>query len=169
MDHSELLRSARVRAGLTVAELARRSGTSRTTLSAYENGRKAPTATTLLRILGAAGFDLTIEPSITFHEVPAYQGRTITVPDRLPQHSGLGRVALPVSVFWSGDQQDYDLTDPVDRKIAYEAVMTNGSAKDILAFIDADMLLEVFDDMYLPPATRAAWQPVVDTARGTSR
>lgn len=49
-----LLRAARLDAGLTQAELARRAGTSRSRLSAYECGRVAPTADTLERILTAA-------------------------------------------------------------------------------------------------------------------
>lgn len=38
--------------------LARRAGTSHSTLAAYESGTKAPRLTTLLRLLHAAGFDL---------------------------------------------------------------------------------------------------------------
>ncbi len=62
MDASREIREARRRAGLTQAELARRSGTSQATLSAYENGRKEPSVSTLTRILGAAGAQLTVEP-----------------------------------------------------------------------------------------------------------
>ena len=54
---------ARRRAGLTQAELAARSGTSQATLSAYEHGRKRPSAETLDRILHAAGVRLATEPA----------------------------------------------------------------------------------------------------------
>ena len=46
MEPGGLLERARASAGLTQDELARRAGTSRTTLSAYENGRKSPTIAT---------------------------------------------------------------------------------------------------------------------------
>lgn len=56
MDASTLLISARAQAGLTLRELAELAGTSHSTLSAYETGRKSPNIATLNRILGAAGF-----------------------------------------------------------------------------------------------------------------
>jgi transcriptional regulator with XRE-family HTH domain len=63
---STLLHRARARAGLSLRELARRAGTSHSTLSAYETGRKVPTVETLDRILRAAGFvaDVDLEPDV---------------------------------------------------------------------------------------------------------
>lgn len=54
----DLLRLARVKAGLTQAVLAQRAGVAQTLISAYENGRRQPTLPTLMRLLEAAGFDL---------------------------------------------------------------------------------------------------------------
>ncbi len=54
------LQTARLRAGLSLRELAARAGTSHATLLAYEQGRKAPSITTFLRILEAAGFGVEI-------------------------------------------------------------------------------------------------------------
>ena len=62
MDIGPSIRGARTRARLTQAELARRSGTSQATLSAYETGRKKPSVATLSRILEAAGAELTVRP-----------------------------------------------------------------------------------------------------------
>ena len=53
-----LLRLARVKAGLTQGELAERAGVAQSLISAYENGRRQPTVPTLSRLLEAAGFDL---------------------------------------------------------------------------------------------------------------
>lgn len=50
------LRRAREAAGLTLRELAERSGTSHSTLAAYESGRVVPRVDTLDRILRAAGY-----------------------------------------------------------------------------------------------------------------
>src|SRR5438046_6784160 len=55
MEPGGLLEHARASAGLTQDELARRAGTSRPTLSAYENGRKSPTVATFARLLSEAG------------------------------------------------------------------------------------------------------------------
>jgi len=54
----DLLRLARVKAGLTQAVLAQRAGVAQALISAYENGRRQPTLPTLMRLLEAAGFDL---------------------------------------------------------------------------------------------------------------
>jgi len=61
MVASSLLRSARLRAGLTLRALAMRAGTSHSTLAAYEAGRVVPSVDTLDRILRAAGFSITAE------------------------------------------------------------------------------------------------------------
>lgn len=61
MDVGPTIREARLRASLTQAELAERSGTSQATLSAYEGGHKTPSAETLDRVLAAAGVRLAIE------------------------------------------------------------------------------------------------------------
>ncbi len=58
MDAATTLRRARATAGLSLRELAQKAGTSHSTLAAYEGGRKVPTADTLARVVGAAGFDL---------------------------------------------------------------------------------------------------------------
>jgi predicted nucleotidyltransferase len=52
---AKLIREARQAAGLTQAELARRSRTSQSAVAAYESAAKVPTAGTLDRLLHAAG------------------------------------------------------------------------------------------------------------------
>ncbi len=71
MDVGNEIRRARARAGMTQADLARRSRTSQSALSAYETGAKDPSAGTLSRILGAAGSELTVRPG------PFANGRTL--------------------------------------------------------------------------------------------
>ena len=51
MDRRSLLEAARVARGLTQDAVARRSGTSQLTLSAYERGAKSPTLAVAVRIL----------------------------------------------------------------------------------------------------------------------
>ncbi len=64
MDIPLALRQARLRARLSQAELARRTGTSQATISAYERGRKQPSVETLDRLLAAAGARLTVVPGV---------------------------------------------------------------------------------------------------------
>ena len=61
MQAAILIRRARARAGLSLRELARRAGTSHSTLSAYETGRKVPSVETLDRVIRAAGFHADVE------------------------------------------------------------------------------------------------------------
>ncbi|MCR9278334.1 MAG: helix-turn-helix domain-containing protein [Pseudomonadaceae bacterium] len=63
---ADSLRETRLAAGLTLRALAVRAGTSHATISAYEGGRKVPSAETWLRLLDACGFgvDLTLRPRI---------------------------------------------------------------------------------------------------------
>ncbi len=60
MRGSTLIASARRRAGLTQAQLARRAGTSQPVISAYEHGRRDPGIETLRRLIGATGAELTL-------------------------------------------------------------------------------------------------------------
>ena len=50
-----MIRTARTRAGLTQAELARRAGMARSVVNAYEHGTREPGADTLVRLIEAAG------------------------------------------------------------------------------------------------------------------
>ncbi|MGH3566862.1 MAG: helix-turn-helix transcriptional regulator [Pseudonocardia sp.] len=68
-----MLAQARQRAGISQDELAKRAGTSRPTLSAYEHGHRSPTLRTASRILAAAGFELTACAS-GVHRAPHPEG-----------------------------------------------------------------------------------------------
>jgi transcriptional regulator with XRE-family HTH domain len=69
----DLLLRARRDTGLTQAQLARRSGVSQSVLSAYERGRRQPSAAALVRILEAAGFSLQLRR----HVDPSRAGRLL--------------------------------------------------------------------------------------------
>lgn len=58
MKGGELIREARLRAGLTQAEVARRLGTGQSVIARWESGRRSPTFETVVRAIGACGFDL---------------------------------------------------------------------------------------------------------------
>lgn len=65
MDVGAELRKARTAAGLSQAELAERAGTTQSTISAYESGRKEPGVSTLERLLGVVGVSLRISPGVS--------------------------------------------------------------------------------------------------------
>lgn len=61
---ARLVRDARVSAGLTQRELARRSRTAQSVVARIELGLSSPSWTTMRRLLRAAGFDLHAELSL---------------------------------------------------------------------------------------------------------
>jgi len=97
MNAATAIRDARAEAGFTQRALAIRAGTSQATLSAYEAGRKQPSAATLTRILAAAGRRLTTEPAQSSvvqvsEEELAERGRRLVdvleLADALPSNPG---------------------------------------------------------------------------------
>jgi transcriptional regulator with XRE-family HTH domain len=58
---ANLLREARLRAGLTQEALAQRVGTNRPQVARWEAGGMAPSLETLLDLIQACGFDLPLE------------------------------------------------------------------------------------------------------------
>ena len=109
MDAAQLLERARVSSRLTQEELARRAGTSRPTLSAYEHGRKSPTVATFARLLSRAGWELAAEPHVSFTQQTSAQGKPIWIPDRLPRLDvarALAAVELPLHLNWSAPGRD---------------------------------------------------------------
>jgi transcriptional regulator with XRE-family HTH domain len=58
---ANLLREARLRAGLTQEALAQRAGTNRPQIARWEAGGMAPSLETLLDLIRACGFDLPLE------------------------------------------------------------------------------------------------------------
>ena len=56
-----LIREARLRAGLSQAELAERAGRERTVIARWEQGAVAPSFETLIALVRACGFDLPLE------------------------------------------------------------------------------------------------------------
>jgi hypothetical protein len=68
-----------------------------------------------------------------------------------------GRVELPLHIRWSGPAVTYDLNDRADRARVYEQVLREGTEADVRFYVDAGQLLELWDELVLPPAVRQAW------------
>lgn len=167
MGKGSLLVRARHEAGLSQTELARRAGTSRPTLSAYEHGHKSPTVDTAARVLAVAGFELEAVPLVRFTEHALPRGRSVWVPDRLPRltvAAALASVQPPLHLNWSAPGRTFRLVDRRDRARLYEVVLREGGPDDIRAYVDGVLLVDLWDQLVLPTAVRAAWQPVVETA-----
>jgi transcriptional regulator with XRE-family HTH domain len=164
MEPAELLEQVRVSAGLTQEELARRAGTSRPTLSAYEHGRKSPTVATFSRLLSGAGWELAAQPHVSFTRQLSPRGKPAWVPDRLPRLDvarALAVVELPLHLNWSEPGRVFDLRSRADRARVYEIVLQEGTPADILTYVDGALLADLWNDLVLPRAVRFAWSPVI--------
>jgi hypothetical protein len=51
----------------------------------------------------------------------------------------------------------YDLSSRDQRIRMYEQVLREGTAADVRHFIDVDELINLWDDLVLPPAVSKAW------------
>jgi transcriptional regulator with XRE-family HTH domain len=163
---SGLIETARESSGLSQADLAELAGTSRPTLNAYERGRKCPNASTLSRIVDAAGFELTIARRVVFRAVPAARGAEYFVPDhlwRLSSREALRTLTLPRNIEWSTEgERSFDLADRHDRVRCYEIVLREGTPDDIMSIVDGCLLVEAWSEIHLPRALRIAWQRTID-------
>ena len=160
-----LIEEARRESGLSQGALARRTGTSRTALSAYEHGRKSPTLATAKRILDAAGFDLVAVPRIEFTEHGTARGRPVLVPDhlpRLPARQALATVTLPLHLNWSDPGRAFALSDRRQRARVYEIVLREGGPADVLTYIDGALLADLWPELVLPRDIRQTWAPLVE-------
>jgi len=164
MRGAALLGRVRGAAGLSQTELARRAGTSRTTVSAYENGRKSPTLDTAHRLLDEAGYELDATARVQFAEVVGVRGHTYVVPDRLPRlpvNQAMATVVLPLTLNWSRPGRTFRLADRSERARLYEIVLREGGPADVLTYIDGALLADLWSQVVLPREVRAAWAPLI--------
>jgi hypothetical protein len=94
--------------------------------------------------------------------------RPVAVPDDLDDRSlpkASGRVELPLHVRWSGPVVTYDLDDRSDRARVYEQVLREGTEDDVRFYVDADRLLDLWDELVLPPSVRQAWAGWIESRR----
>ncbi len=167
MTGGHLLERARRAAGLSQEDLAGRAHTSRTAVSAYENGHKSPSLCTAERLLAEAGYELDTRPRITFHRVAGARDHRYEVPDRLPQlppDQALATVQLPLRLNWSDKEREYRMADRTDRARVYEAVLHEGTADDVLTYVDGTLLVDLWPELVLPRDLRAAWSAVINHA-----
>jgi hypothetical protein len=84
---------------------------------------------------------------------------------RLPVNQALARVELPAHLEWSSTGRTVDLADRRQRARCYEIVLREGTPADIAAYVDGALLVDLWDELVLPPDIREAWQPVVERVR----
>lgn len=161
MANRSLLEAARVARGLTQEAVARRSGTSQPTLSAYERGTRSPTLAVVERILHTLGFELGLQPRVTFREVRLGR-RTFCVPDQLWRIDPPDCFA-PLTIDDDGRRRDVQLRHREGRVEAYVWLLTHGGETQIFEHIDGALLVDAWPDVApdLPEQLRKMWGPLV--------
>ncbi|HET6794716.1 MAG TPA: helix-turn-helix domain-containing protein [Acidimicrobiales bacterium] len=120
-EAGQLLRDARLRAGLSQVELARRAGITQSVVSAYESGSRQPSLPTLERLVRATGHELDVK--VNTASAGAVSGLT-PLSQRLTLHSsqvrdiaarhGLTNVRVFGSVVRGEDNPESDIDLLVD-------------------------------------------------------
>lgn len=165
MQFGTQLRSERMRQGLTQADIAAATGIARPNIAAYESGRREPRVSTAAELLAAVHSRLTITPTITWTWTTGL--RPYAVPShlwRLPIHHALAAITPGQHLWWSGPDWTIDLSDPRQRRRAYEIVLREGTPHDIETTIDGLLLIEAWPHLVLPDQLRQAWNPIIDAA-----
>jgi transcriptional regulator with XRE-family HTH domain len=166
VDRRSPLEVARVARGLTQEAVARRSGTSQPTLSAYERGTKSPTLAVAERILHSLGFDLGLQPRVTFREVHGERGGTYLVPDQLWRVDPPDCFAPIDGLDASGEPRRFNLLDRDTRIEGYIWLLRRGNEDQIFKHLDAALLVDAWPTVAprLSPELRGLWAPLVYAA-----
>lgn len=91
------------------------------------------------------------------------------VPSRLPDldaSQAFRHVDVPLHLDWSSTRRVADLADRRQRARLYEVVLREGTVDDVLCLVDGALLVELWPELVLPRAVRAAWQPLIDEVLG---
>ena len=86
------------------------------------------------------------------------------VPNTLPELSNddvLAEVTLGIHLVWSG-RRTFRLANRHDRQRAYEIVLREGGPEDFERYIGGALLVDAWNDLFLPRWIRAGWQPLID-------
>jgi hypothetical protein len=92
---------------------------------------------------------------------PSRPGRRALVAAELDSLRGpvSGKVQLPLRLFWSLPDHQFDLDDPDTRRWYYETVLREASRPDDLTtYLDDATLVRLWPELYLPRGVRRAWE-----------
>ena len=163
-----VIEEARLASRLGQAELAALAGTSQPTLSAYERGKKSPGLAIAERIVIAAGWNIALQPRVSFTEHPPPPGFRFpfTVPDRLWRLEAPACFRTIKFFDLIDDDNDkfwWDLSIRGDRKLVYERLLTYGDETSLRLYLDAALLIDLWPEMNVPQQMRTHWAAVIDS------
>lgn len=70
-----------------------------------------------------------------------------------------GTVTLPLRLFWSSPDRDWNLDDPDMLRSMYQKVLREAvRADELTTYLNGGKLVEVWPQLYLPKGVRQAWE-----------
>ena len=164
-----VIESARRAAGLSQRRLAELARTQQSSVSEYEKRRKSPTLEVVERLLDAADAELTTNRRVDFVYLEDPVLEFFAVPNRLwqlPVPRCFDRVQFFPFMKYADGKEIWDLSDPAERIEFYELALCYGPDDALVETVDGALLVEAWPNMSLPDSVRAAWQPLIDEAKG---
>ena len=80
-----------------------------------------------------------------------------------------GEVRLPLRLFWSPPGHVFDLDDPFMLRSMYQVVLGEAiRAEELATYLNGDLLVAVWRDLYLPKGVRRAWEEVHPVLRSAA-
>jgi excisionase family DNA binding protein len=74
-------------------------------------------------------------------------------------------VELPFHLYWSDDNNRFDLSKHARLRSMYQIVLTEGTADDVRTYMNRALLIDVWNELWLSPAVHEAWDTWIDTHR----
>lgn len=163
----QLLRAARLRAGLTQVALARRAGVAQSVISAYESGHRQPALPTLTALVNAAGFelDMRLRRRDPLSRLSGPIGQRVRKHRRallaMAAEHGISNVRLFGSVARGEDRPDSDVDLMVDLPPGLGLVGLTRTTADLERLLDARVELVPADAVKPDVLARAAEDLIV--------
>lgn len=77
-----------------------------------------------------------------------------------------GTLRLPHHVWWAPGPGTFDLDDPTQTVMAYQALVIEGTQKDQESLLNSEVLTRVWGCLRLPHPVRARWETKFPALRG---
>ena len=102
-------------------------------------------------------------PRLRFRDVKPYD-----VPEALEDLCGPydGRIDLPHSVRWQVDRLGVDVSNLGWRRMAYQALLAEGTADEQCRLMNRDRLIETWPILNMDPRVRGLWESRFPQLRG---
>jgi excisionase family DNA binding protein len=74
-------------------------------------------------------------------------------------------VELPFHLYWSDDNNRFDLSKHARLRSMYQIVLTEGTSNDVRTYINRALLINVWNELWLSPAVHEAWDSWIEAHR----